>query len=70
MGKMTPKQRKAYDFPVGSSFILQGHVFKVRTAYFEMNTQMRRLHGETSDEVTYLSALQREAFDDDGFQIL
>jgi hypothetical protein len=68
--KMSAKQRRAYDFPQGVRFLMNGEVYYVRKAFSEMNTQMRQLHGLVSDEIVMLSSLQKEAEEDEDFTVL
>lgn len=68
--KLSAKQRKAYEFPVGSRFMLNDQVYYVRKAYFEMNTHMRLLHGSVNDEIVHLENLRRDAAEDENFKVL
>lgn len=68
--KLTVADKKKYDFPVGSSFMLDGHQYTVRKAYFEMNCDMRKLYTEGNEQVETLVSLRKAAIEDDEFMVV
>lgn len=68
--KISTKERGKYEFPVNSKFMLDGIVYTVRKAYFEMNTHMRQILGDDGQEIVMLRSLQKDAQSDDDFLII
>jgi hypothetical protein len=67
---LKPKVKLAYDFPVNTSFMLQGTVYRVRKAISEMNTDMRMVQSINGEEIFTVTTLRNDAVDDPDFIIL
>lgn len=67
---LKPKVKMAYNFPVGTQFMLEGTVYRVRKAMKEMNTDMRLVQSPNGEEIFTLTTLRNDAVRDSGFMIV
>jgi len=69
-GPMDIDSKKVYSFPVGTSFMLQGSVYRVVKAMREMNTDMRICNSHLGQEIFTVTTLQNDAVSDPSFTVV